>query len=318
MSTALAAAVVGDHFHVHLSRGDVAPHAAHQHPVGAVESLGADVDFAVAAEAVAAGLAMASPSMMPPAVVRGLRSEQTVPLGSSTSRSMSASPVQVTITTQSRWTASIQGGLELVGLLGPFLGPELVEHFLGHAHARLPDVGLLLGPGLAENAEAGPLQSVEIVQRPGRLQAEHVGLGPDGLDRGGLAVDLQGPLVQSDLGQVGADVHQVGRVVDEIDGRHHRPLDLRLRPPGGVQRQGQGLVHPRLALAVPQGGVDQGDHVVELLLVHQPADGVADGGRLRLVLGEVLVPNGLRLGVLRRSRFRSWPAGCRSWRERRP
>ena len=49
-------AIVGHHFHVDLSGGNVAPHAADQHPVLAVESLRADIDFAVSAEAVASRL----------------------------------------------------------------------------------------------------------------------------------------------------------------------------------------------------------------------------------------------------------------------
>src|SRR3954464_13742322 len=47
-----------------------------------------------------------SPRLTPPPRVRGSLAEQTVPLGSSTETSISASPVQVTRTTQSRTTAS--------------------------------------------------------------------------------------------------------------------------------------------------------------------------------------------------------------------
>ena len=45
---------------------------------------------------------LAAMEKLPPDEVRGLRKEQTVPAGSSTIRSMSASPVQETTTTQSR------------------------------------------------------------------------------------------------------------------------------------------------------------------------------------------------------------------------
>ena len=69
-------------------------------------------------------------------------------------------------------------------------------------------------------------------------------LGPERLEMGHLVIDLQGPLVQPDTLQIPADEHQLQRVVRELNGRHHGPLDLGLGPAGGLHRQAQRLVHP--------------------------------------------------------------------------
>ena len=61
-----------------------------------------------------------------------------------------------------------------------------------------------------------------------------------------------------------------------------RPVELH----GDAER----LVHPRLGLAVTQGRVDQGNDLVELLLAHQLANGLAHRGRVGLLAAEVAVP----------------------------
>ena len=129
--------------------------------------------------------------MMPPEVVRGVRNEQTVPAGSSTIRSTSASPVQETTTRQSRIMASFRAASKALGFLRALLFLELLERGGGHAIGLAPQFALLLGPGLAEDAHRGPTNGFHVLELLGQGQAVHVRLVPRRFAARNLAEQLQ-------------------------------------------------------------------------------------------------------------------------------
>ena len=99
----------------------------------------------------------------------------------------------------------------------------------------------------------------------GRQHAVVIGFRPKRLGLGNLPEDLQCPTIHVGLRQVCAEVHQVGRILGELGGRHDRPIDLLLRLARGLHAQRQDFIHPGLGLIVPQRGLDQRDDLLVLL-----------------------------------------------------
>jgi len=246
----LAGAEMRAHLDLDPVRRNLPPHAANHGLVRAAESLGTQVDLGGRARIVPAGLLAAiaqdhaaarGPGVAERADGAGRLLDHDVDVG------IAGPAYHHEAVARDRL---IQGGLELLGLLGPFLAVELFQRRLGDPHTLFPDLLLLGRPSLAEDPHGGPLEPLQAVELLGQAQTLHVRLRQRGIDLGDLSEHLQGPFVQSQLAQVDAQEHQLQRALGEFSGRHHGPLDLLLGRAGRLQGQREGLVHPGLGLVV--------------------------------------------------------------------
>ena len=90
--------------------------------------------------------------------------EQTVPLGSSTETSISASPVHETRTTQSRTTASCKSFRNALRFVVSAFAGEPLERGLRDSRGGCFDLGHVLRPGLAKNAHGRPANAGDVVR----------------------------------------------------------------------------------------------------------------------------------------------------------